>query len=84
MHVTNNDFPVYRKFKGLNIWFKILDSRNFIELKQMGQRLLVHELKATQYPEIMLVQDMLTCLDDRWEPIEADIFETIYARYLND
>jgi len=70
-------YPVYRKYKGLNVWFKIISDRSFIELKKLGERWIKHEVEAKQYPEIVLIQDMLRCADDRWEPMSADLFEEI-------
>lgn len=70
-------YPVYRKYKGLNVWFKITTDRSFIELKKVGERWVKHKVKATQYPEMVLIQDMLNCAEDRWEPMSAHLFEEI-------
>lgn len=73
-------FPIYRKYVGLNVWFKVLDDRNFIEVKQVGTKFIKHELHAQQYPEIVRIQDMINCLGDAWEPIAASVFEEKFEK----
>jgi len=68
------DFPVYRKYAGINVWFKVVDDRNFFEIKQIGSRFVQHHVNALQYPEMILIQDIINCTDDRWEPIESAIY----------
>jgi hypothetical protein len=68
------DFPIYRKYKGINVWFKVIDSRNFIEIKQIGSKFVRHEVEALQYPEMILIQDIINCMDGRWEPIESLVY----------
>lgn len=70
-----NVFPIYRKYVGINTWFKITDDRHFTEVKKLGERYLVHELEATQYPEMILIQDMIACAEGRWEAFDSDSFE---------
>jgi len=73
-------YPVYRKYKGINVWFKVVDARNFIEIKQLGTKFIRHEVSAVQYPEMLRIEDMVQCLDGRWEPIE----EAVYLQIVND
>lgn len=75
MSTENIAFPIYRKFVGINVWFKIIDDKNFMELKQLGTKFLLHEVKAVQYPEMILIKDMIECLDGRWEEVKPDFFE---------
>lgn len=72
-------FPIYRKYIGLNVWFKIIDARNFVEVKQIGQKFVLHELHAEQYPEILRIQDMIACLDGAWEEIDVREFDKARA-----
>ncbi|MCG8574739.1 MAG: hypothetical protein MI810_07635 [Flavobacteriales bacterium] len=71
------DFPAYRKYKGLNVWFKIENERSFLEIKKLGDRYLVEKVEAEQYPEMLRIQDMLNCLEDRWEIIEEETFQQV-------
>lgn len=71
-------FPTYRKFVGINVWFKIESNRKFVEIKQIGSKFIIHTVIAEQYPEILLIADMLACLDDRWEKIEESEFQRVF------
>lgn len=68
-------YPVYRKYTGINVWFKILSDRQFEEIKQIGTKFTKHTVVAEQYPEMVLIQDMLNCHEDRWEPIAGEVYE---------
>lgn len=65
-------FPIYRKYKGIDVWFKINGLTNFIEYKKMGTKLITHEVNAKIYPEQQFIRDMIDCYEDRWEIVEAD------------
>jgi len=68
-------YPVYRKYTGINVWFKILSDRQFEEIKQIGTKFIKHIVVAEQYPEMVLIQDMLNCHEDRWEPLGGEVYE---------
>jgi hypothetical protein len=74
----SDNFPTYRKFVGINVWFKIESDRKFVEIKQIGSKFILHTVIAEQYPEILLIADMLACLDGRWEKIEASEFQRVF------
>ena len=71
------EFPQYRKYKGLDIWYKISSMDHFTEIKKVGERYITEEIEAAQHPEKLRIRDMLECLDDRWEIILADAFDEI-------
>lgn len=71
-------FPTYRKFAGIKVWFKIESNRKFVEIKQIGSKFIIHTVIAEQYPEILLIADMLACLEDRWEKIEGTEFQRVF------
>ena len=71
-------FPVYRKYNGIEVWFKILSSTEFIQYKKMGDRLLEDKVIAKIFPEKQFIQDMLNFYEDRWIEIgEAELNEFI-------
>lgn len=74
----SENFPTYRKFVGINVWFKIENDRKFVEIKQIGSKFITHTMIAEQYPEILLIADMLDCLDNRWEKIEESEFQRVF------
>lgn len=54
-------FPVYRKIKDFNRWYKILSDNEFIERSVIGSKPQIHRIQATQYPEKLKIMDMLAC-----------------------
>lgn len=69
MQDTPFSFPQYRKYVGINTFFKIDSATKFIELSKIGGKLVLHEVEAIQYPEKLLIQDMLKCHENRWEVV---------------
>lgn len=69
------EFPQYRKYVGVDTWFKIVSVNHFIELKQIGDRMVRSEVEANQFPELNFIQDMLACKDQRWEEISEQEFD---------
>ncbi len=74
------DFPIYRKYKNLEVWFKISSTTHFIEYKKMGAKFFKTEIKAKIYPEIQFINDMINCYEDRWEITT----ETAFNDFIND
>lgn len=77
MNDKENGFPAYRKYVGISVWFKIETDTHFIEIKQIGSRFVRDEILALQYPEMVLIKDMLTCYENRWEKIDEAEFERV-------
>lgn len=69
-------FPQYRKYKGLATYFIIHSAKNFEEIKVIGSKYIVSKVEAIQFPEQLLIQDMLVNNENRWETIPEDIFLT--------
>ena len=59
-------FPQYRKLANGRTFYKIVDDRNFEEIQLIGTKKMFYRITATQYPEILKIQDML------------DLFENVY------
>lgn len=70
-------FPQYRQLKNAGVFYKILNESNFVEIKQMGKKYLKSEIKAIQFPEKLLIQDMLINSDNNYELIDAQTFNTL-------
>ncbi|UKN02402.1 hypothetical protein K6119_02565 [Paracrocinitomix mangrovi] len=70
-------FPQFRKYKGINTWFKIEAKNQFTEIKKVGNQFQIHEVIAEQYPEKLMIQDMLNCYEDRWEEISEEEYLAI-------
>ncbi len=71
------EFPQYRKYVSLDIWYKITSAEKFVEIKPIGEEFLKIEIHADRYPEKLRIQDMLECLDDRWEIIEEEEYRIV-------
>lgn len=68
------EFPIYRKYNGIDVWFKIISETEFIEYKKMGSKLLTHHVKATIFPEKQFIQDLINCYENRWIKVnEAEL-----------
>ena len=59
MNDKNNQFPVYRKLEGSIRIYKITSEREFEEKQRMGSKTITYKTKATQYPDLLRIQDML-------------------------
>ncbi|HLP10645.1 MAG TPA: hypothetical protein VK177_01875 [Flavobacteriales bacterium] len=65
-------FPVYRKYANLKSFFIITSDKTWTEYKQVGKRFEKHEFIATQYPEMLFIQDLLKKIEG---VLESDAFE---------
>ena len=70
------DFPQYRKYKNIETYFKIISEKKFEELSLFGSKFVKHSIEAKQYPEMLRIKDMLSCVEGTWEVIE----ETEYLK----
>jgi hypothetical protein len=61
MNNKNTDFPQYRMLLGRKVYYKITNDREFIELTWIGSKKMSSTIKATQYPEMLRIMDMLAC-----------------------
>jgi hypothetical protein len=52
-------FPIYRKYVNGKTFFKIVSFDELHEIQVMGSRRLEHHTKATQYPEKVLIMDLI-------------------------
>ena len=66
MESEETKFPQYRKYVGVDTWYKIVSADLFIELKKVGKHIVIEEIVATQHPEKVRIQDMLECRDNAW------------------
>ena len=55
------DYPIFRKLNNNRSYYHIINARKFEEVQFIGsiKKQYLHEAK--QYPEILLIQDMLNC-----------------------
>ena len=77
----NVTFPLYRKYKEIDVWFKINSDSSFIEIKKVGTKVLKTEVEAEIFPEKQFIQDMISCFEGRWEKISEQEYETLARHY---
>ena len=66
------DYPIFRKnSSGISVYTIISDSE-FIEKQRIGQNILEHTVKAAQYPEMLLIQDLIDCKAGTFEEITEE------------
>lgn len=76
------DFPIFRKYVGIDVWFKIDSLTKFTEIKMIGRKKIISDITATIYPEKQFINDMINCFENRWESI--DEFDYLQATYQSD
>ena len=66
--MNNKDrvFPQYRKLVNEKAYYKIIDSRNFEEIQLIGSIKKFFKINATQYPEILKIDDMLNLTNENY------------------
>ena len=69
------EFPQFRKLANNKNYYRIESNEKFEEVQVMGKYWWMSGLKATIYPEKLLIMDMLACEGQRWSAIEKEEFE---------
>lgn len=70
------EYPQYRKYINIETYFIIHSAKTFEEYKVLGKKYFITKVEAVQYPEQLLIQDMLAKRDERWETISELDFLT--------
>lgn len=52
-------FPAYRKYPNEKNFFKIVSPHAFEELQIVGSKVLLNEVQAKQYPEMVMIANLL-------------------------
>ncbi|MEZ4938229.1 MAG: hypothetical protein R2799_11615 [Crocinitomicaceae bacterium] len=68
-------YPVYRKNSIGNSVYKIETDTKFIEKQRIGSNILIHEVEAKQYPEMLLINEMIECKPNTFEEISEEEWE---------
>ncbi len=54
------EFPLFRKYANEKSYFRIENPTLLLELKLVGQVWMKYSIKATQYPEIVMIRDLIS------------------------
>ena len=72
-------FPIYRKLINNKVFYKIIDSKNFEELQCMGSKVKHSKTKAEQYPELLLIQDLIAT-NEHYTLSTQEEWDTLYSK----
>lgn len=72
MKNEDTSFPQYRKLVNNRVFYKIIDDRNFEEIQLIGLKKQLYKIQATQYPEILKIQDMINCEEETYVIISEE------------
>ena len=78
MKNEDTSFPQYRKLVNGRAYYKIVDDHHFEEIQLIGSRKQVFVIHAMQYPEMLKIQDLLTCVNDIYQVITEREWLEIY------
>lgn len=81
--MSEHTFPQFRKLKNNKSYYKITSERTFIELQSIGDGFFKINIKASKYPEIILIQDMLN-FSNNYKLSSEEEFNTIQVRIINE
>jgi len=71
-------YPVYRKYQGLDTWFKIVSDTEFFEVKRIGKQVLRSHVVADKFPEKQFIRDMVECYENRWVEVDAADVQAVF------
>lgn len=72
------EYPLFRKYANEKSYFMIASSTELVELKLIGQRWVKYSFKAAQYPEMVMIRDLMT----NGIAINEDEFNIVLGRVL--
>ena len=82
MNYKDIDFPQFRKLSNDKVFYKVVSSREFIEIQLIGSVAKIHRIKAIQYPEILKIQDLLELENEFYVAILKEEYEAIKMKFL--
>ena len=69
-------FPLYRTLPNGRSLYKILSLESMEEIQRVGSKLQLYRIQAVQYPEKLLIADMIQCAPP-YEPCDGSGFEEL-------
>mgnify|MGYP000660163069 CR=1 FL=1 len=74
------EFPQYRKYTNERSYFRIESETQFTEVMKIGQRIDVYTFQAKIFPDIQMVQDMLTQQSEYYALSTEEEFEAMFNK----
>jgi hypothetical protein len=72
-------FPIYRKYKNRNVFFKINSFTQWEEIQQVGSKKLHHIFEVKILPDRNFINDMIFDYTHNWDKIS----EAAYIHFFN-
>lgn len=69
------DFPQYRRRFDNKSFYKFINARTIEEVQLIGDKAFIHTLEATQYFEIIRLQEILNCEEGHYFLSDAEEYE---------
>ncbi len=63
-------FPLYRRSKDFKNFYKILNEKEFVQLKIVGSKIRKFHYIVDKYPEIVMIKEMIDCLNEFYQLCE--------------
>lgn len=63
-------FPLYRRSKDFKNFYKILNEKEFVQLKIVGTKIRKFHYIVDKYPEIVMIKEMIDCLNEFYQLCE--------------
>ncbi|MCB0791326.1 MAG: hypothetical protein H6595_01425 [Flavobacteriales bacterium] len=78
--ITGRGFPQYRRSANGSNFYRIESEDRFTEVQVIGSRVVVHEVFATAYPELVRIRELLDGTGSNTRPITEQDFLAVLAR----
>ncbi|MDA9986955.1 hypothetical protein N9E11_02910 [Crocinitomicaceae bacterium] len=72
-------FPIFRKLSNNKSFYRISSETDFEELQVVGSKVLCSEYKATKYPELIRLKEMIAC-NKPFEEYDALDYKSLKAK----
>lgn len=72
--MENSIFPLYRKRFDGKTFYEVLSTNQFIEYQKVGDKVLRHQIDVVQYPEQLLIKEIISCASEMYIEIERKEF----------
>lgn len=71
------EFPLYRKYCNAQTYFKVESSKVLIERQILGNKYFENKIVASQYPEMLKIQDLIKLADAAYCASSKEEYESI-------
>ena len=77
MKLEELSYPIYRKRKNNRSFYKINSAYQFDEIQIMGTKYILYSFTISQYPEIVMLMEMIAMENDLYQELDKDEWEML-------